>query len=128
MRRNALQILGTHFIAAEAARLGAASRVALPGFYALDTDYRHGGPIGENESDIAKIRAAGGDIVPSFGGYSADHAGTEIAGSCPSVALIAPAYEKVITTYNVTRLDLHTEDNSLTDTAGVDRRVRRQAA
>ncbi len=73
-------------------------------------------------SDIAKIRAAGGDVIPSFGGYSADDTGTEIADSCPSVALIAAAYEKVITTYNVTRLDLDTEDNSLTNTAGIDRR------
>jgi hypothetical protein len=73
-------------------------------------------------SDIAKIRAAGGDVIPSFGGYSADHTGTEIADSCTNVALIAAAYEKVITTYNVTRLDLDTEDNSLTNPAGVDRR------
>ena len=73
-------------------------------------------------SDIAGIRAAGGDVVPSFGGYSADHSGAEIADSCASVALIAAAYEKVITTYNVTRLDLDTEDNSLTNNPGIDRR------
>jgi chitinase len=73
-------------------------------------------------SDIAAMRAAGGDVIPSFGGYSADHTGTEIADSCTNVALIAAAYEKVITTYNVTRLDLDTEDNSLTNTAGIDRR------
>ncbi len=72
--------------------------------------------------DIARIRAAGGDVIPSFGGYSADHGGTEIADSCPSVPKIAAAYEKVITTYHVTRLDLDTEDNSLSDTAGIDRR------
>src|SRR5450759_5386335 len=30
-------------------------------------------------SDIAGIRAAGGNVIPSFGGYSADHTGTEIA-------------------------------------------------
>ena len=73
-------------------------------------------------SDIARIRAAGGDVIPSFGGYSADHGGTEIADSCTSVPRIAAAYEKVITTYGVTRLDLDTEDNSLADTAGIDRR------
>src|SRR5713226_8240541 len=48
--------------------------------------------------------------------------GTDIADSCTNVALIAAAYEKVITTYNVTRLDPDTEDNSLTNPAGVDRR------
>ena len=75
-------------------------------------------------ADIARIRASGGDVIPSFGGYSADHDGTEIADSCPSVPAIAAAYEKVITTYGVTRLDLDTEDRSLTDNAGIDRRNR----
>ena len=41
-------------------------------------------------------------MIPSFGGYSADHGGTDIADSCPSVGRIATAYEKVVTTYDVT--------------------------
>ena len=73
-------------------------------------------------SDIAKIRASGGDVVPSFGGYSADTGGTEIADSCTSVPAIAAVYEKVITTYGVTRLDLDVESSSLTNPAGIDRR------
>jgi chitinase len=73
-------------------------------------------------ADIAKIRARGGDVVPSFGGFSADDTATEIADSCTSVDKIAAAYEKVITTYDVTRLDMDIEDNSLTNTAGIDRR------
>ncbi|MGF1428085.1 carbohydrate binding domain-containing protein [Kitasatospora sp. LaBMicrA B282] len=73
-------------------------------------------------SAIASIQANGGDVVPSFGGYSADNGGTEIADSCTDVNQIAAQYEKVITTYNVSRIDLDTEDNSLTDTAGIDRR------
>jgi hypothetical protein len=73
-------------------------------------------------SDINTIRAGGGDVIPSFGGYAADDAGTEIADSCTNVSSIAAAYENVITTYNLTRLDLDTEDNSLTNTAGIDRR------
>jgi hypothetical protein len=73
-------------------------------------------------SEIRAIRAAGGDVVPSFGGFAADDTGTEIADSCTSVPAIAAAYEHVITTYNVTRLDLDTEDLSLTNTAGIDRR------
>ncbi|HEY0869440.1 MAG TPA: glycosyl hydrolase family 18 protein [Acidothermaceae bacterium] len=72
--------------------------------------------------DIAKIRALGGDVVPSFGGYSADDEGRELADSCTSVAKIAAAYEKVVTTYGVTRLDLDVEDNSLANIAGIDRR------
>ena len=74
--------------------------------------------------DIAKIRAGGGDVIPSFGGYSADHGGTDIADSCTSVPKIAAAYEKVVTTYGVTRLDLDVEDNSLTKPAAIDRRNR----
>jgi hypothetical protein len=73
-------------------------------------------------SDISAIQAKGGDVIPSFGGYTADHTGTEIADSCTDVNAIAAAYESVITTYNVTRIDLDTEDNSLTNTAGIDRR------
>ena len=73
-------------------------------------------------ADIAKIRARGGDVIPSFGGFSADDTATEIADSCSSVDKIAAAYEKVVTTYDVTRLDMDVEDNSLTNLAGIDRR------
>jgi chitinase len=74
--------------------------------------------------DIARIRAAGGEVVPSFGGYSADHGGRDIADSCTSVPGIAAAYENVIATYGVTRLDLDVEDRSLSKPAAIDRRNR----
>ena len=73
-------------------------------------------------SDIAALRAAGGDVVPSFGGWSADQGGTEIGDSCKDVNAIAAAYESVITTYDVTRLDMDIEGRSLTRTDGIDRR------
>ncbi|MFI8263018.1 glycosyl hydrolase family 18 protein [Streptomyces sp. NPDC085665] len=73
-------------------------------------------------ADFAAIRSRGGDVIPSFGGYAADNGGTEIADSCTSVDAIAAAYEKVITTYEVSRLDMDIEDNSLTNKAGIDRR------
>ncbi|MBW4718553.1 carbohydrate binding domain-containing protein [Saccharothrix obliqua] len=73
-------------------------------------------------ADINALRANGGDAIPSFGGYTADNTGTEIADSCTDVAKIAAAFQSVITTYDVTRLDLDIEDNSLTNTAGIDRR------
>ncbi|MFG2603508.1 carbohydrate binding domain-containing protein [Streptomyces sp. NPDC048514] len=73
-------------------------------------------------ADFATIRSRGGDVIPSLGGYAADNGGTEIADSCTDVNSIAAAYEKIITTYDVSRLDMDVEDNSLTDTAGVDRR------
>lgn len=73
-------------------------------------------------ADIDTIQAGGGDVIPSFGGYAADDGGTEIADSCTDVNSIAAAYEKVITTYDVSRIDLDIEDNSLRNAAGLDRR------
>ncbi|WP_245633546.1 glycosyl hydrolase family 18 protein [Amycolatopsis jejuensis] len=73
-------------------------------------------------ADFRTIRSRGGDVIPSFGGYTADNTGTEIADSCTDVDRIAAAYESVITTYDVPRLDMDIEDNSLTDAAGIDRR------
>ena len=81
--------------------------------------------VGPNDPYLAQIRqlrAMRGDVVPSFGGYSADQGGTEIADSCPSVAKIAKAYEKVVTTYHVTRLDMDVEAKSLGNKAGIARR------
>jgi GH18 family chitinase len=73
-------------------------------------------------SDIASLRAAGGDVIPSLGGWSADQGGTEIGDSCKDVASIAAAYEQLVTTYGVTRIDMDIEGRSLTRTAGIDRR------
>ncbi|GHH73867.1 chitinase [Streptomyces sulfonofaciens] len=72
--------------------------------------------------DIRTIQGRGGDVIPSFGGYTADTTGTEIADSCTDVGKIAAAYEKVITTYDITRLDMDVEVDSLDNTAGIDRR------
>ncbi len=79
-------------------------------------------PGGRYTRQVAELRRAGGDVIPSFGGYSADHDGTEIADSCTSVAKIAHAYENVVTTYGVTRLDMDVEDRSLNKPAGIARR------
>jgi hypothetical protein len=73
-------------------------------------------------SDIAAIQRAGGNVIPSFGGYSADTTDTDIADSCTSVPAIAQVYESLITTYNVPRIDLDVEADSLTNTAGINRR------
>jgi hypothetical protein len=81
-------------------------------------------PIGPSSygADIAAIQARGGNVIPSFGGYSADTTNTDIADSCASVAGIAQVYESLITTYNVPRIDLDVEADSLTNTAGINRR------
>jgi hypothetical protein len=73
-------------------------------------------------ADIASLRAIGGDVVLSFGGWLADQHGREIADSCRSVPAIAAAYKDVITRYDVTRVDMDIEGRSLRHAAGVDRR------
>ncbi|MDX6333964.1 MAG: hypothetical protein QOG05_1304 [Streptosporangiaceae bacterium] len=79
-------------------------------------------PGGRYTAQIRTLRAMGGDAIPSFGGFSADQGGTEIADSCRSVPAIARAYESVVTTYGVTRLDMDVEANSLGNKAGIARR------
>jgi Glycosyl hydrolases family 18 len=79
-------------------------------------------PGGRYMAQVAALRKMGGDIVPSFGGYSADTDGTEIADSCSSVAAIAADYESVVTHYDVTRLDMDVESKSLGNKAGINRR------
>jgi len=81
-------------------------------------------PIAQSSfgSDIAAIQAAGGNVIPSFGGYTADTTGTELADSCTSVPAITSVFESLITTYHVPRIDLDVEGNSITNTAGINRR------
>ena len=79
-------------------------------------------PLNYYAADIASLRAAGGNVIPSFGGFSADQGGTEIADSCTNVSQIAADYESVVTTLGVTRLDMDVEAKSLNNTAGVNRR------
>jgi len=93
-----------------------------PGSCALDWNGTSSQPLGYYAADIARLRAAGGNVIPSFGGYSADSTGTEIADSCTSVSKIAADYELVIRTLHVTRLDMDVEANSLTNNAGINRR------
>jgi hypothetical protein len=90
----------------------------------LAWDGNRADPVTNNHyaSDIASLRALGGDVIPSFGGWSADQAGTEIADSCKDVNAIAAAYEDVVARYGVTRLDMDVEGRSLNRTDGIDRR------
>jgi hypothetical protein len=90
----------------------------------LAWDGNRADPVTDNHyaADITSLRALGGDVIPSFGGWSADQGGTEIADSCKDVNTIAAAYEDVITRYDVTRLDMDVEGRSLGRTGGIDRR------
>ncbi len=84
-------------------------------------------PLSYYNADIARLRKLGGNVIPSFGGYSADtfgthDHGTEIADSCTSVQKIAAAYKQVVKELGVTRLDMDVESNAETYAVGINRR------
>ncbi len=63
---------------------------------------------GSDQAAINSIRAAGGDVVVSFGGWS----GKKLGQRCTTVAALTAAYQKVITTYSLQAIDIdieHTE-------------------
>jgi hypothetical protein len=60
-------------------------------------------------ADVQAIRAAGGDVAVTFGGYN----GTELGTDCGSASALAAAYEEVITKYSLTRVDFDYENGAL---------------
>jgi len=94
---------------------------------AVDWNSAASQPLTYYNADIASLRKLGGDVIPSFGGYSADtfgshHRGKEIADSCTSVPRIAAVYEQVVEELGVTRLDMDVESKAETYAAGINRR------
>ena len=69
-------------------------------------------------SAINSLRAAGGDVIASFGGAS----GSEIGTSCTSVSSLQAQYQRVIDQLNLSRIDLDIEGAQLDNTAANDRR------
>jgi hypothetical protein len=55
------------------------------------------------------VRAAGGDVAVSFGGYN----GTELGATCGSADALAAAYQQVIDKYQLDRIDLDYEGDDL---------------
>ena len=60
-------------------------------------------------ADVSSIRAAGGDVAVTFGGYN----GTELGTDCGSASALAAAYQQVITKYSLTHIDLDYENGAL---------------
>jgi len=63
-----------------------------------------------NSSDaaqIAAIRAAGGDIIPSVGGWS----GNKLGPNCSSASALAGALQQVINAYNLKAIDMDVENS-----------------
>jgi hypothetical protein len=61
---------------------------------------------GVDATFISQVRAGGGDIIPSFGGYS----GNKLGPNCSTAAALAGAYQQVISAYNLKAIDIDIEN------------------
>jgi hypothetical protein len=73
---------------------------------------------------VAGVRAAGGDVMASFGGA----ANQELALVISDVTQLTAAYQKVVSAYNLTHLDFDIEGAAIADRASIDRRSQALAA
>jgi len=73
---------------------------------------------GWQAEEIAKIRAAGGDVKVSFGGAS----GIELAQNCTTVTTLANEYDAVVKAYKLNYIDLDIEGAAVADPTSVTRR------
>ncbi|MFF8683138.1 ricin-type beta-trefoil lectin domain protein [Streptomyces sp. NPDC015237] len=60
---------------------------------------------GVDQQTINTVRAAGGDVIPSFGGWS----GNKLESSCSSAGELASAYQRVINAYGLKAIDIDIE-------------------
>ncbi|MEV6201088.1 carbohydrate binding domain-containing protein [Streptomyces sp. NPDC051771] len=74
---------------------------------------------GIDQSTINAIRAAGGDIVPSIGGWS----GNKLGPNCATAEALAGAYQKVIDAYGLKSIDVDIENTDEFENAAVQDRV-----
>src|SRR3984957_6474945 len=66
---------------------------------------------GSDQRAIEAIRAAGGEVDVSFGGWS----GKKLGSSCKTAAALAGAYLKVITAYSLGAIDIDIENGEVTN-------------
>jgi chitinase len=83
-----------------------------------------GSGVGAFASQISAIQNAGGNVIISFGGA----AGGELAQTCTNVSQLTAAYQNVVNTYGVNRLDFDIEGGVLSDTAATSLRDQALAA
>ncbi|WTX85818.1 ricin-type beta-trefoil lectin domain protein [Streptomyces sp. NBC_00637] len=60
---------------------------------------------GVDQQTVTTVRGAGGDVIPSFGGWS----GNKLESSCGSAGELAAAYQKVINAYDLKAIDIDIE-------------------
>ncbi|GAB7105817.1 hypothetical protein JCM4814A_41310 [Streptomyces phaeofaciens JCM 4814] len=74
---------------------------------------------GVDQSAINQIRSAGGDIVPSFGGWS----GSKLGANCSSASALAAALQKVIDAYSLKAIDMDIENTDEFENEAVQARI-----
>lgn len=74
---------------------------------------------GVDQSTINAIRAAGGDIVPSIGGWQ----GNKLGPNCATPEALAGAYQKVIDAYGLKAIDVDIENTDEFENAAVQDRI-----
>jgi hypothetical protein len=74
---------------------------------------------GVHASYIQQIKAAGGDIVPSVGGYS----GNKLGPNCSTTAALAGAYQKIIDAFGLKAIDIDIENTDEFENTAVQDRV-----
>ncbi|GGU58523.1 cellulose binding domain-containing protein [Lentzea flava] len=74
---------------------------------------------GVDQQTINSIRAAGGDIVPSFGGWS----GNKLGPNCSTPEALAGAYQQVINAYGLKAIDIDIENSDEFENTTVQDRI-----
>ncbi|MFE9764040.1 carbohydrate binding domain-containing protein [Streptomyces sp. NPDC005808] len=74
---------------------------------------------GNDQSVINSVRAAGGDIVPSIGGWS----GNKLGPNCSTPEALAGAYQQVINAYGLKAIDVDIENTDEFENAVVQDRI-----
>ncbi|MFD4524437.1 ricin-type beta-trefoil lectin domain protein [Streptomyces sp. NPDC058470] len=74
---------------------------------------------GVDQTTINTVRAGGGDVIPSFGGYS----GNKLESSCSTAGELATAYQKVINAYGLKAIDIDIEADAYSNTTVQQRTV-----
>ncbi|MFF4489330.1 carbohydrate binding domain-containing protein [Streptomyces sp. NPDC001544] len=74
---------------------------------------------GADQSAVNAIRSAGGDIVPSFGGWQ----GSKLGANCSSASALAGALQKVIDAYSLKAIDMDIENSDEFENEAVQARI-----
>jgi len=74
---------------------------------------------GADQQTINAIRGAGGDVVPSFGGWS----GNKLGPTCSTPEALAGAYQQVINAYGLKAIDIDIENSDEFENTTVQDRI-----